>query len=65
MKSIIIVLLSIAAGASLMIMGQAFSQTKNKKDTEKMKQIEQKDHYTFQLSDKVTWVSTLKMENPD
>lgn len=54
MKGIIAVLLSILAVASLTIFGQAFSQTKNKNETEEMKQTEQKDHYTFQLSDKVT-----------
>lgn len=38
---------------SLLMMGQAYSQTKKGK-SEKMKTTEQTDHYTFQLSDKVT-----------
>jgi fermentation-respiration switch protein FrsA (DUF1100 family) len=37
--------------ASLLLAGQAYSQTKTK---EKMKQTGEKDFYTFQLSDKVT-----------
>lgn len=39
---------------SLMMMGQAYSQTTQKEKSKKMKQTEQTDHYTFQLSDKVT-----------
>jgi fermentation-respiration switch protein FrsA (DUF1100 family) len=46
MKKLIIFL-----AASLLLAGQANSQTKK---TEKMKQTVEKDHYTFQLSDKVT-----------
>src|SRR3954469_3845355 len=36
----------------LMILGQAYSQAKQKKEF--MNNTEQPDHYTFQLSDKVT-----------
>jgi len=36
---------------SFLLLGQAFAQTKK---LSKMKQIEQSEHYTFQLSDKVT-----------
>ena len=39
----------------LMILGQAFAQTKpNVKSTKKIKDINKTDHYTFGLSDKVT-----------
>lgn len=41
----------VLALASLMMLGQTFAQTKK---SEKMKQAEQTDHYTFQLSNKVT-----------
>ena len=37
---------------SFLIIGQVYSQTKHKKES--MNNIEQNDHYTFQLSDKVT-----------
>src|SRR5215203_5384870 len=42
--------ITLLAIASLMLLGQAFAQTKN---AEKMKQTEQSNHYTFQLSNKV------------
>src|SRR6185369_9774428 len=38
----------------LLVAGQAYSQTSNNVKTKDMKQAEQADHYTFQLSDKVT-----------
>jgi fermentation-respiration switch protein FrsA (DUF1100 family) len=41
----------VLALASLMMLGQAFAQTKK---SEKMKVTEQTDHYTFRLSEKVT-----------
>src|SRR5215218_4342463 len=44
--------ITIIALTSLMIFGQAYSQTKQKK--EMMDTTEQKEHYTFRLSDKVT-----------
>ena len=37
---------------SLLMMGQAYSQTNSKKEI--MKNTEQKEYYTFKLSDKVT-----------
>ena len=50
MKKKILLLLSY-----LMILGQAFAQTKpNVKSTKTIKDINKTDHYTFQLSDKVT-----------
>src|SRR6476660_4166709 len=39
---------------SLLIVGQAYSQTTNSVNTKIMKQVEEKEHYTFSLSDKVT-----------
>ncbi|MCI0707283.1 MAG: alpha/beta hydrolase [Ignavibacteriae bacterium] len=39
---------------SLMMMGQVYSQTTTKEESKRMKTTEQMDHYTFQLSDKVT-----------
>ena len=39
---------------SFMIMGQSFSQSQQKGKTDKMKEKEQTEHYTFKLSDKVT-----------
>ena len=39
---------------SLLMVGQAYTQTSKNVNTKNMKQVEQKDHYTFQLSDKVT-----------
>ena len=38
----------------LVIIGQTFAQTSNGENTTNMKQTEQADQYTFQLSDKVT-----------
>ena len=37
-----------------LVMGQAYAQTSKNITTKNMKQVEQKDNYTFQLSDKVT-----------
>jgi fermentation-respiration switch protein FrsA (DUF1100 family) len=45
--------LAILGALSIMILGQAFGQTKENKTTQ-MNSAEQNDHYTFQLSDKVT-----------
>lgn len=39
---------------TFIISGQAFAQTKQKEQSKNMKQTEQAEHYTFQLSDKVT-----------
>src|SRR5688500_2105072 len=39
---------------SLLIMGQAYSQTSKKEKSKTMKTTEQIEYYTFQLSDKVT-----------
>src|SRR5436190_15558684 len=39
---------------SLLIVGQAYSQTLKIDNKKEMKQSEQADHYTFQLSDKVS-----------
>lgn len=39
---------------SLFIVGQTYSQTSNSLNTKNMKQEEEKEHYTFKLSDKVT-----------
>jgi dipeptidyl aminopeptidase/acylaminoacyl peptidase len=44
--------ITIIAITSLMLLGQAYSQTKQKKEI--VNNTEQKEHYTFQLSDKVT-----------
>ena len=44
--------ITIIAITSLMFLGQAYSQTKQK--TESMNNTEQSEHYTFELSDKVT-----------
>jgi hypothetical protein len=49
MKKIILL-----AVVSLLILGKASTQTTKTEKPKKMKQIEQADHYTFQLSDKVT-----------
>ena len=38
----------------LLMVGQVYSQTSKSVSTKNMKQVEQADHYTFQLSDKVT-----------
>ncbi|MBD0294522.1 MAG: alpha/beta hydrolase, partial [Flavisolibacter sp.] len=38
---------------SLLMVGQAYSQTSKSVNTNNMKQVEETDHYTFQLSDKV------------
>lgn len=46
--------IAIIGALSLMILGQAFSQTKQIEKTTNMNQAEQGDHYTFELSDKVT-----------
>jgi fermentation-respiration switch protein FrsA (DUF1100 family) len=49
--------LTVLAVASLMILGQAFAQPTQKRKsvkTKAMKETEKTDHYTFQLSDKVT-----------
>ncbi|MDD4227499.1 MAG: alpha/beta hydrolase [Mariniphaga sp.] len=46
--------MAIIGALSLMIFGQAFSQTTQKEKTTNMNQTEQGDHYTFELSDKVT-----------
>ena len=46
--------ITVLAVASLLILGLACTDTQQKERTEKMKQTEQTDHYTFQLSDKVT-----------
>lgn len=45
--------IGIIGALSLMVFGQAFSQTTQKEKTTKMNKTEQNDHYTFQLSDKV------------
>ena len=47
---------NIAVGAflSLLLIGQAYSQTSKSVNTKNMKQVEEKEHYTFPLSDKVT-----------
>ena len=39
---------------SLLIFGQAYSQTSKSLITKNMKQVEEKEHYTFELSDKVS-----------
>ena len=44
----------ILAMITLMISGQAFAQISKGEKTKNMKPLEQADHYTFQLSDKVT-----------
>ncbi|MBD0280334.1 MAG: alpha/beta hydrolase, partial [Flavisolibacter sp.] len=46
--------ITVLAVVSLMILGLAYAQTAQTKKSEKMKQTERPDHYTFQLSDKVT-----------
>ena len=46
--------LTIIIAASLMMVVQAYAQTKQKEKGEEMKQIAQTDHYTFHLSNKVT-----------
>jgi fermentation-respiration switch protein FrsA (DUF1100 family) len=49
--------LSVFIAAFMVILGQTYGQIKQKTQTNKseaMKQTEQTDHYTFQLSDKVT-----------
>jgi uncharacterized protein len=47
---------NIAVGflVSLLTVGQAYSQSSKSVNTKNMKQVDQTDHYTFQLSDKVT-----------
>src|SRR5215204_3461206 len=44
--------IAITAIMSFMILGQAYSQTKQKKEI--MNSTEQKEHYTFKLSDNIT-----------
>ena len=44
--------ITIIAFMSFMFFGQAYAQTNQKKEI--LKNTEQKEHYTFQLSDKVT-----------
>ena len=39
---------------SLLIVGQVYSQTSKSVNTKNMRQVEEKEHYTFQLSNKVT-----------
>ena len=39
---------------TLLIVGQAYSQTSKSVNTKHMKQVAEKEHYTFQLSNKVT-----------
>jgi len=39
---------------SLLMIGQVYSQTSKSVNTNNMKQVEETDHYTFQLSNKVT-----------
>lgn len=46
--------IAIIGALSLMIFGQAFSQTTQKEKTTNMNQTEQNDYYLFKLSDKVT-----------
>lgn len=46
--------LSILAVASLMFLGQSYTQSTNNKNSEKMNNTAQIEHYTFELSDKVT-----------
>lgn len=46
--------LSILAVASLMLLAQSCTQSPNNKNSEKMNNSENKDHYTFELSEKVT-----------
>lgn len=46
--------LSILAVASLMLLAQSCTQSTNNKNSEKMNNSENKDHYTFELSEKVT-----------
>lgn len=46
--------IAIIGALSLLILGQAFSQTKQKDKTKELNKTEQKDYYTFKLSDKVT-----------
>lgn len=46
--------LSILAVTILMILGQSCTQNKNKENSEKMDKSETTEHYTFELSDKVT-----------
>jgi len=46
--------ITVVAFLSFLMLGQAYAQKSKKAKTESMKQIEQTDHYTFQLSDKVT-----------
>lgn len=44
--------ITLLAALSILLIGQAYSQAKQKKEA--MNNIEQNDHYTFQLSNKVT-----------
>ncbi|MBD0278606.1 MAG: alpha/beta hydrolase [Flavisolibacter sp.] len=46
--------ITVLAVVSLMILELAYAQTAQTKKSEKMKQTERPDHYTFQLSNKVT-----------
>ena len=46
--------ISVFTMLSLLMMGSAYSQTMQKEKSKTMKTTEQTDHYTFQLSDKVT-----------
>lgn len=45
---------SILAVASLMFLGQSCTQNTNNQNSEKMNNTDQTEHYTFELSDKVT-----------
>jgi len=46
--------ITLIAFLSFLIVGQAYSQTSKSVNAKNMKQAEGTDHYTFQLSDKVT-----------
>jgi uncharacterized protein len=46
--------IAIGAFLSLLVVGQALSQKSNSINLKDMKQVEEKEHYTFPLSDKVT-----------
>jgi hypothetical protein len=46
--------ITVIAVLSILIFGQAFSQTSENVNTNSMKDAQEKDGYTFKLSDKVT-----------
>src|SRR5215204_1331493 len=46
--------IAVGFALSLLIIGQAYSQTSKSVNTNNMKGVEEKEHYTFQLSDRVT-----------